>query len=121
MGPNISTPFSYPCSMISTDVLKEEINYKKIDDEKVFKKVSDLFNSYEASKDSAGINTRIKVLIHRNSITDTLCLGEYFSTYKNGVKVKDNEQLLSLIKETIDYKNTVPAFVKKHPERYKKK
>jgi hypothetical protein len=31
----------------------------------------------------------------------------------------DNIQLLTHLKKVIDYDNTIPAFVRKHPERYK--
>lgn len=121
MGPNISTPFSYPCSMISKDVLKDDINYKKIDDKQQVKKFMDLYSKYETAVDSGGMNIRIKVLIHNRTKTDTLCLGEHFNTYKNGTKMKDSEELLNYVKDIIDYKNTVSSFVKKHPERYKNK
>ena len=116
--PNVSTPYSYPCNMISEEILGESINYKKIDDKQQFKKIMNLYNQYEITNDSTGINTRIKILIHSQLKTDTLCLGEYFNTYKNGVKMKDNQQLLKYTKEIIDYENTIPAFVKKHPERF---
>lgn len=121
MGPHISTPYSYSCSEIYEDESKEKINYKKIDDQQHVKTFISLFNEYKVYDDSSGINSRIKVLVHNKSKVDTLCLGEYFNTYKNGVKVKDNKKLLDFVKEIIDYENTVPGFVKKHPERYKKK
>ncbi|THD30371.1 hypothetical protein [uncultured Flavobacterium sp.] len=121
IGPNISTPFSYPCSMISKEVLKDDINYKKIDDKQKIKKFMDLYSKYETAVDSGGMNIRIKVLIHNKTKTDTLCLGEHFNTYKNGTKMKDNKQLLNYVKDIIDYENTVSSFVKKHPERYKSK
>lgn len=118
MGPNISTPYGYSCSMISEEKLKESINYKKIVDKKSFNMFMKLYNQYETTNDSVGMNIRIKVLIHNDSKIDTLCLGEHFNTYKNGVKMKDNEELLKYIKEILDYENTIPSFVKKHPERY---
>jgi hypothetical protein len=121
MGPNISTPFSYPCSMISKEALKDDINYKKIDDEQQVKKFMGLYNKYETTVDSGGVNIRIKILVHNSSKTDTLCLGEHFNTYKNGIKMQDNKQLLNYVKDIIDYENTVSSFVKKHPERYKSK
>ncbi|MDR6969675.1 hypothetical protein J2X31_003709 [Flavobacterium arsenatis] len=121
MGPNISTPYSYSCSEIYEDKSKEKINYKKIDDQQQVKTFMNLFNQYQISNDSSGIDSRIKILIYNKSKIDTLCLGEYFNTYRNGIKVEDNKQLLNFVKEIIDYENTVPAFVKKHPERYKNK
>jgi len=121
MGPNISTPFGYPCFMISEDILKDDINYKKIDDAEQFEKFMSLYDKYETTDDTIGMDIRIKIVVHNNQKTDTLCLGEYFYTYKNGVKMKDNKELLNYVKEIIDYKNTVPSFVKKHPELYKSK
>lgn len=118
LGPNISTPMSYPCGMIADYALKDDLNYKKIDDEINFKKINTLCNRYEKVEDTTGIDARIKVIIHNEGKVDTLCLGEYFNTYKNGVKVKDDKEMLDLIKKLIDYENTIPSFIRKHPERY---
>lgn len=112
LGPNISTPMSYPCEMIAEYALKEDLNYKKIDNEIDFKSFIKLYNNYEKIEDLTGIDARIKVIIHDEGKIDTLCLGEYFNTYKNGLKVKDNKEMLHLIKKLIDYENTIPSFVK---------
>ena len=114
MNPKVSTPYSYPCSNIYEDRLNQSINYRKIDNLQHYKKFITLFNEYQITNDSEGINARIKVLIYSKSKIDTLCLGEYFNTYKNGIKMKDNEQLLKFVKEIIDFENTIPAFVKKN-------
>lgn len=47
------------------------------------------------------IEVRIKVLIDYPHKTDTLCLGEYFSTVLNGELMEDNPKLLDLIKSEI--------------------
>lgn len=117
MAPNVSTPYSYPCSKIYEDKLNERINYRKIDDPKQYKEFINLFNQYQITNDSTGINARIKVLVYSQSKTDTLCLGEHFNTYKNGLKMKDNQQLLKYVKEIIDFENTIPPFVKKHQKK----
>ncbi|WP_264538218.1 hypothetical protein [Flavobacterium sp. N1736] len=118
IGPNVSTPMSYSCSMLSKGILKEEINYKKIVDKNMYEKLISLSNTYKESNESDRINARIKVLIHYKNKVDTLCFGEHFDTYKNGVKVTDNKEILTFVKKMIDYENTVPAIVRQHPERY---
>lgn len=117
IGPGTNTTYSYQCGMLSKEVIKD-INYKKNTDEKVFNYFIKLYNGYKTIKDSTGIDTRIKVIIHDNKKTDVLCLGEHFNTYKNGVKVNDNKELLEYIKKVIDYENTLPEIVRKNPGRY---
>lgn len=119
MGPGINTPYDYSCGMISKDFLKDEMNYRKITDKESVESFMKMYKNYKISTDSSGMNTRIKVLVHTKNIVDTLCMGEHFNTYKNGTKVNDNKELLAYVKKVIDYENTVPSFVKKHPERYK--
>ena len=121
MAPRISTPYDYSCGMISEEFLKDELNYKKITDKKNVEQFIELYDDYKASTDSIGMNIRIKVVVHQKNNTDTLCMGEHFNTYKNGVKMVDNIQLLTHLKKVIDYDNTISAFVRKHPERYKLK
>jgi len=119
MGPGISTPYDYSCEMISKQFLEDDMNYKKITDRKIVEPFMKMYDNYKVSTDSVGMNIRIKVLIHSKNNTDTLCMGENFNTYKNGIKMIDNTELLNYLKKIIDYDNTVPSFVRKHPERYK--
>jgi hypothetical protein len=118
MAPRINTPADYSCEMISKDFLKDEINHKKVTKKEIVEPFMKMFNNYKVSDDTTDINVRIKVLVYHNNTIDTLCLGEHFNTYKNGTKMIDNSKLLAYIKKVIDYDNTVPFFVRKHPERY---
>jgi hypothetical protein len=121
LGPGVSTPYDYSCGMISKQFLKDDINYKRITDKKIIAPFMKMYENYKGSQDSNAMNIRIKVLIHSINKTDTLCMGEHFNTYLNGVKMIDNKKLLNYVKKNIDYDSTVPSYVRKHPERYKTK
>jgi len=118
LRPGIRTPYGYSCGMMSKKFLGEDVNFKMINNKADFDKFISLYNNYEISKDSGSIDTRIRVFVHYKNKTDTLCLGENFSTYKNGVRMKDNIELLNLIKELTEFNSGLPDFVKKNPEKY---
>jgi len=118
LRPGIRTPYGYSCGMMSKKILGEDVNFKMIDDKADFDKFISLYNKYEISKDSGSIDTRIRVFIHHKKKIDTLCLGENFNTYKNGIRMKDNKELLNLIKELTEFNTMLPDFVKKNPEKY---
>lgn len=50
----------------------------------------------------SGIDTRIKLFIPRkNNDTDTLCLGRLQGVYLNGVEMKDDSLLLSMVEKEV--------------------
>jgi len=114
MRPYVSTPFSYPCGMISKEVLKDDIHIKEFSDSIVIKEFLDIYKKYERDVElEGGIDTRIKVIINTKNINDTLCLAENFTSVINGKKVKHNKEMLDYIKMLIDYENTPrPKFPK---------
>ena len=46
----------------------------------------------------------MRLIIHfKNNGIDTLCTGEYFGVYKNDVEQNNNERIIEMIKDEIDY------------------
>ena len=118
LEPGINSPFNYSCEMISKRVFEDKINYKKIVTANSVKRFMSMYEAYKISPDTSNGDIRIKVIIHQREKIDTLCLGENFRTYKNGIKVYDNQELLKYLKTLIDYENTVPSFVRNHPDKH---
>lgn len=114
MRPYVSTPFSYPCGMISKAALKDEIHFKEFKDSITINKFIKIYNNYEIEPNPDDrLDARIKVIINTKKIKDTICLGENFNTFINGRKFKDNKEMLDFIKKIIDYENTPrPTFPK---------
>lgn len=107
MRPYVSTYFSYPCGMISKAALKDEIHFKEFKDSATINKFIKIYNNYEIEPNPDDrLDARIRVIINTKEIKDTLCLGENFYTFINGIKYKDNKEMLDFIKKIIDYENT---------------
>lgn len=114
MRPYVSTYFSYSCGMISKIALKDEINFKEFKDSATINKFIKIYNNYEIEPNPDDrLDARIRVIINVENLKDTLCLGENAYTFINGVKYKDNKEMLDFIKKIIDYENTPrPTFPK---------
>jgi len=106
MRPYVQT-ISYNCEMINKEALGEDINYKTFSDSITISKFLNIYKKYEIEPDQDdNINARIRVVINTSKIKDTLCLGEGFNTFINGVKYKDNKEMYLFITKLIDYENT---------------
>jgi hypothetical protein len=114
MRPYVSTPFSYPCGMISKAALKDEIHVKEFKDTATINQIIKMYNNYEIEPNpDEQLDARIKLIIKTEQMNDTICLGENAYTFINGVKYKDNQEMLDFIKKIIDYENTPrPTFPK---------
>jgi len=74
---------------------------KIISDKAYLASVSKAVANLNKSDGTNSNEIRIKVLIDYSNKTDTLCLGEYFTTLLNGEFMEDNPKLLDLIKSKI--------------------
>ena len=91
------TPSVVDCNLLDIDVFKDLKN-KKITHDHTVREISLLINNLQANNLENDLDARIKVIVKYENKKDTLCLGEFFGTSLNGVKMKDNEKLYKLIK-----------------------
>lgn len=91
------TPSVVHCNLLDKDVFKDLKN-KKITHNPTVSEISSLINNLQEDNLGNDIDARIKVIVKYENKKDTLCLGEFFGTSLNGIKMKDNQELHKLIK-----------------------
>ena len=89
-----------PCHML---VENGSVHIEKvyIDDTRFTEDFSLLYNELQETEKSNSIDTRIRILYHHGTQTDTICMGEHFGIMVNGQQKEDSSKLLKLIKDQI--------------------
>lgn len=98
---NMRYPMRIDCAWFHSELFNDKRKYVKIQDEQFIEKFDVLYQKLNGSKGIYKVDTRIQVVIHSDKKTDTICMGEHFSTSVNGERKKDSPELLKLIKESI--------------------
>ncbi len=98
----------YPMQMVcgwpqNTDSLPKGYKYKRIYDKVSVDKFLNLYGKYKVATTNFGVDVRIYILVHQGIKTDTLCLGENFGVMLNGHSMEDSKELLSFIKQKIEF------------------
>jgi len=99
MKENSLTSFSTPCFMVNPP--SNGSQKVEIADEEFVQNFALLFNKLKDSKETRGINTRIRILYHHGVETDTICMGSYFTIFVNGQLKEDSPAFLKYIKDRI--------------------
>ncbi|QHI37248.1 hypothetical protein IMCC3317_26260 [Kordia antarctica] len=100
-------PIRMNCIVSDIEESKNEIFFKKITDGKFIQQFVNTYQAFELSTENHSTDFRITAFVHqKDKKTDTLCFGEDYGTYVNGIKMDDNTPLLPALKQRIHYKTT---------------
>lgn len=92
-------PFRLNCKSIRSEMFKDDIKYKKIEDREYIKRFVKEYEKLETEKKQNEIDVRMQIIFHNGKITDTICMGSHFGIKINGVRKNDSKSFLNLIQE----------------------
>ncbi|THD30372.1 MAG: hypothetical protein DI588_16550 [Flavobacterium johnsoniae] len=95
----LRSPMAINCNALQGSIL--DVNYKKIEDKKVFETFKEELKKLVNAKEQRDIDVRIQVVYHDKKIVDTICMGAYFDIKVNGINKEDSKKLLKTIKDEI--------------------
>jgi nitrate reductase beta subunit len=92
-------PFRINCKSIRSEMFKEDIKFKKVEDEEYFERFIKEYGKLKTDKEQSDIDTRIQIIFHNDKTVDTICMGSHFGIKINGVRKKDSKSFLNLVQE----------------------
>ncbi|SHH88155.1 hypothetical protein [Flavobacterium defluvii] len=92
-------PFRLNCKSIRSEMFRDDIKYKRIEDVKYIERFTKEYENLKTEEKQSEIDVRMQIIFHNGKITDTICMGSYFGIKINGVKKKDSKSFLNLIQE----------------------
>ncbi|MBE8725386.1 hypothetical protein C4F50_10545 [Flavobacterium sp. KB82] len=92
-------PFRLNCKSIRSEMFRDDVKYKKIEDEKYIERFIKEYEKLKIEEKQSEIDVRMQIIFHNGKITDTICMGSHFGIKINGVRKNDSKSFLYLIQE----------------------
>lgn len=92
-------PFRINCKSIRSEMFREHIKYKKIEDTEYIERFKKEYEKLKTGKKQDEIDVRTQIIFHKGKTSDTICMGSHFGIKINGVRKNDSKSFLNLIQE----------------------
>lgn len=107
LDPGLKFPMNIPCDALRSEMLKEKVRYKLIENEDSLKLFKHHFSTLKNDTASFNFDVKIQIIYHSLKKTDTICMGSNFNIAVNSVKKQESKDFHNFIRQNIYGSNSI--------------
>ncbi|SHF39536.1 hypothetical protein SAMN05444377_1082 [Flavobacterium fontis] len=101
LDPGLKFPMNISCQALRSEMLKERVKYKLIDNEDTLKLFQRYYNQLKNDTTQINFDVKMQVIYHNHAQVDSLCMGSNFNITVNGVKKKESKDFHNFIRSNV--------------------